>query len=192
MLPTRSVFPFDTGTAHRLKYADSEYLLMLTSSLFYIFSAVTVVFALGVVLARSAVYSTLCLVGAMCAMAGLFVLLKAYLVATILVLVYAGAILVLFLFVVMLVDFRDAPAERFTVGLSPLKAALVVVLLIAQTLWVVRSIRLSGEIRLEGTVRALGEVLFHKYVLPFELTAFLILAAVISVVVLAKKEKARP
>lgn len=164
---------------------------MLYTSLFYIFSAVTVVFALGVVLARSAVYSTLCLVGAMCAMAGLFVLLKAYLVATILVLVYAGAILVLFLFVVMLVDFRDAPAERFTVGLSPLKAAFVVVLLIAQTLWVVRSIQRSGEIRLEGTVRALGEVLFHKYVLPFELTAFLILAAVISVVVLAKKEKTR-
>ncbi|MCG3175217.1 MAG: NADH-quinone oxidoreductase subunit J [Candidatus Omnitrophica bacterium] len=164
---------------------------MLHTSLFYIFSALTVVFALGVVLARSAVYSTLCLVGAMCAMAGLFVLLKAYLVATILVLVYAGAILVLFLFVVMLVDFRDAPAERFVPGLSPVKAALIAGLLIAQTLWVVRSIGHSGKVSIEGTVRGLGEVLFHKYVLPFELTAFLILAAVISVVVLAKKEKAR-
>ena len=66
---------------------------MLNTLLFYLISFAAVAFALGVVTARSAVYGVLCLVGSLCMIAGLFVLLKAYLVATVLVLVYAGAML---------------------------------------------------------------------------------------------------
>src|SRR5437016_5721788 len=98
---------------------------MLQTVLFYLISLGIIVSAFGVVLARSAVYSVLSLVTAMCLVAGLFVLLKAYLVATVLVLVYAGAILVLFLFVVMLVDFRLLHNDWQGFRLSPLLAGIL-------------------------------------------------------------------
>ncbi len=169
--------------------------MRLETVLFYLFSFGVIGFAIGVVIARSAVYSVLSLVAAMCMMAGLFILLKAFLVATVLVLVYAGAILVLFLFVVMLIDFRKltldwGPGTRRAL---PLPAIVLAGLLLWQISNVIRKIEIpAGGTRsvpaLHGTTEAIGKVLFHQYILPFELTAFLILAAVISVVVLAKKD----
>src|SRR3989338_3689222 len=161
---------------------------MLETVLFYLFSLGAVVFALGVVLARSAVYSVLSLVGAMCLMAGLFVLLKAFLVATILVLVYAGAILVLFLFVVMLIDFKKLSLDWEGFKLSPIFAVVLGVLIFSQAFLVIRTIRLPRGVEVQGTASAVGRLLFRDYALPFELTSFLLLAAVVSVVVLAKKD----
>src|SRR3989338_4015781 len=129
---------------------------MLETVLFYLFSLGAVVFALGVVLARSAVYSVLSLVGAMCMMAGLFVLLKAFLVATILVLVYAGAILVLFLFVVMLIDFKKEAFIWSGFKLSPLIAVLLAVIIFYQTFHVINSIPLDRTPALHGTTEAIG------------------------------------
>lgn len=166
---------------------------MLQTILFYLISFGTVLSALGVIISRSAVYSVLCLVSAMCMMAGLFILLKAFLVAAILVLVYAGALLVLFLFVVMLIDFK-AESHDWKIGglkgrpaLSPFLAVLIGLLLFIQSCLVIRSIPRLSAVRIEGTTRAIGMILFNNYVLPFELTSFLLLAAVVSVVVLAKK-----
>jgi NADH-quinone oxidoreductase subunit J len=161
---------------------------MLETVLFYLISFGVILSALGVIIARSAIYSVLSLVSAMCLMAGLFVLLKAYLVATILVLVYAGAILVLFLFVVMMIDFNKFSTEWKGFRLSPLIAIVLGVLVCAQTLIVIRSIDTPAIPAVAGTTAAMGRILFHKYILPFELTSFLILAAVVSVVVLAKKD----
>lgn len=161
---------------------------MLETVLFYLISFGVILSALGVITARTAIYSVLSLVSAMCLMAGLFVLLKAYLVATILVLVYAGAILVLFLFVVMMIDFNKISAEWKGFHLSPLIAIVIGVLVAAQTLVVIRSIKIPLVDTVPGTTAAMGRILFHKYVLPFELTSFLLLAAVVSVVVLAKKD----
>jgi NADH-quinone oxidoreductase subunit J len=162
---------------------------MLSNSLFYVFSLGLVLFALGVVTARSAVYGVLSLVGAMCCMAGLFVLLKAFFVATVLVLVYAGAILVLFLFVVMLIDFRslsmDWPAGRGT----PIMAGALGLVFFVQVYKVIKTLGSPSVTPVpHGTAEALGTLLFEKHVLPFELTSFLILAAVVSVVVLAKRD----
>ena len=95
---------------------------MLETLLFYLISFAVVASAIGVILARSAVYSVLCLVSTMCMIAGLFILLKAFLVATVLVLVYAGAILVLFLFVVMLIDYRKLSLDWEGFKLSPVFA----------------------------------------------------------------------
>lgn len=161
---------------------------MLETSLFYAFSLGLVVFALGVVTARSAVYGVLSLVAAMCCLAGLFILLKAFFVATVLVLVYAGAILVLFLFVVMLVDFRSLSLDWPSFRTSPAIAVILSLLLFSQFFKVIRTIEPTGVKALDGTAEALGGLLFDKHVLPFELTSFLILAAVVSVVVLAKKD----
>ena len=161
---------------------------MLQTVLFYAISLAVIVSAIGVVLARSAVYSVLCLVSAMCLMAGLFVLLKAFLVATVLVLVYAGAILVLFLFVVMLVDFRKLNLDWQGFRLSPVLAGILSLIIFAEFFQVIRGIRLPAAAPLQGTVSEIGLVLFNQYLVPFELTAFLVLSAVVSVVVLAKKD----
>ena len=168
--------------------------MMLETVLFYLLSFGVIGFAIGVIAARSAVYSVLSLVAAMCMMAGLFVLLKAFLVATILVLVYAGAILVLFLFVVMLIDFRKPTLDWEGFKLSPVLAVTLSALLLWQICTVIKKTTvhpprlLADTISVHGTAEAIGNVLFRQYLLPFELTAFLILAAVVSVVVLAKKD----
>ena len=162
---------------------------MLNTLLFYLISFAAIAFALGVVAARSAVYGVLCLVGCLCMVAGLFVLLKAYLVATVLVLVYAGAILVLFLFVVMLIDFRKLTLDWQPFKLPPMMALLLGVLLFGQFYNVIGKCSLPKTPALIGSAKAVGTLLFNRHVLPFELTSFLLLAAVISVVVLAKKDE---
>ena len=162
---------------------------MLESTLFYLFSTGVIVFALGVVTARSAVYGVLSLVGAMCMMAGLFALLKAFLVATVLVLVYAGAILVLFLFIVMLVDFQKVSLVVPVFKVPSIFAAVLGVVLFVQFFQVIRTVEVPASITpVDGTAQSIGRMLFYQHILPFELTAFLILAAVVSVVVLAKRD----
>lgn len=161
---------------------------MLETVLFYLISLGVIASAIGVVLTRSAVYSVLCLVAALCFLAGLFVLLKAFLVATILVLVYAGAILVLFLFVVMLIDFRKLNDDWRGFRLSPVLAGILALLFFAEFFHVIRTISLPAKAALHGTAKEIGRVLFSQYLLPFELTSFLVLSAVVSVVVLAKKD----
>ena len=162
---------------------------MLESLLFYLLSFGVIAFGLGVVTARSAVYGVLSLVGTMCLLAGLFVLLKAFFVATVLVLVYAGAILVLFLFVVMLIDFRKVTLDRPSSRLTPVFAVVLAVLLFSQFVKVIRAVETPKSAAvLHGTAQTVGQSLFYRHVLPFELTSFLILAAVVSVVVLAKKD----
>lgn len=161
---------------------------MLATVLFYAFSLVAVASAVGVIAARSAVYSTLLLVLTLCSTAGLFALQKAYLVATILVLVYAGAILVLFLFVVMLVDVKSLGSDWRGRPGAVCVALGAAGLFLWQALSVIGRLSFGPVSPAEGTAAPIGRLLFDRYVLPFELTAFLILAAVVAVVVLAKKE----
>ena len=127
------------------------------------------------------------LAASLCMTAGLFVLLKAYLVATIMVLVYAGAILVLFLFVVMLIDFKKISLDWQGLRFTPFIAVFLAILFFLQTFSVIRSIKTTGAAPIIGSPEAIGKLLFVDYLLPFELTSFLLLAAVVSVVVLAKK-----
>jgi NADH-quinone oxidoreductase subunit J len=162
--------------------------MTLESLLFYVLSAGVVLAAIGVVTARSAVYSVLSLVLTMCLIAGLFVLLKAMFVATVLVLVYAGAILVLFIFVVMMVDVKDPPRDWKLMSAPPLFAGILAVLLFTQIFKVIQKTDLPGATVIHGTAQNLGRLIFGEYALPFELTSFLLLAAVVSVVVLAKKD----
>ena len=159
--------------------------------LFYLISFLLIAFAIGVVTARSAVYGVLSLVATLCMMACLFMLLKAYLVATVLILVYAGAILVLFLFVVMLVDFRKLSFDWKPISLPPVAALILAVLFFMEAVHVIGRTSPPETPEVQGTAEALGTLLFNRHVLPFELTSFLLLAAVVSVVVLAKKDAER-
>jgi NADH-quinone oxidoreductase subunit J len=158
--------------------------------LFYVFAAITVLASLGMVLnVRNTVASAMSLVVAMISLGAIYVLLDAYLVAAIQIMVYAGAIVVLFLFVVMLLNLRT---EVFPVARSRLPKLLGIVVS-AWGLWVfVKLLKnaLPATTPIPegfGGFRALGMALFTRYVLPFEATSLLLLAAIVGAVVLAKR-----
>jgi len=171
--------------------------------LFYVFGAVMVVASLLVIGQRSTIYSVLLLIASFAALAGLYVLLDAPFLAVIQIVIYAGAIMVLFLFVVMLLNapYEQAPAdvERHWQGHGPrrLGAALGLALLV-ELLWSVwRTGALqeaqvgaasARQLRALGSVREIGHVLFTDYGFAFEVTSVLILVAMVGAVVLAKRE----
>ena len=159
---------------------------------FYIFAALTLVFGFLVVtnpFSRNPVTSAMFLVLTMGALAGLFVTLHAFFIAAVQILVYAGAVMVLFLFVIMLLDLKEEERRRFNVfGIG---AGVVAVGAIGGIL--VKAIWFSGigenkAPNLEGATVNLGRELFTHYVLPFEIVSVLLLVAMVGVILLSKKE----
>ena len=155
-----------------------------------LFAVPLVAASLGVILARSPIHAVMSLVAAFFFLAGMYVLLLAHLLAWLQVLVYAGAIMVTFLFVIMLLNVDDS-----TFGIGRVKAMQVVGVAgaagIAAT--IVQAVRSLGELPMRdvpgdfGTVKAVGRVLFTEYVLPFEATSLLLLVAIVGAVVVAKQ-----
>lgn len=166
--------------------------------IFYVFAAITVGGALLVVGQRNPVYSVMAIVGSFCGLSGLYVLLEAPFVAVVQIIIYAGAILVLFLFTVMLLNAsREDGAEwdrshpYYRPGPTRLGGLLAVVLL-GQLVWAMS--RLAGadsglpEQPAASSVRLLGRVLFTDYMFAFEVTSILIIAAMVGAVVLAGRK----
>ena len=162
----------------------------MSALLFYLFGALAVGGALGMVLnVRNTVAGAMSLVLCMVALGGVYVLLDAYLIGVLQILVYAGAIVVLFLFVVMLLNLRGEQfgPERLVVGkvLGGVAAALLLLLL----LWLSPAFPPPAELPPGfGGYRNVGLVLFTDWVLAFEATSLLLLAAMIGAVVLAKRK----
>jgi len=163
----------------------------ITDLLFYIFAALTLVFGFLCVanpVSRNPVTSAMFLVLAIASMAGLFVLLHAFFLAAVQVLVYAGAVMVLFLFVIMLLNLKEE--ERRKVRKFNLAAGSLVVLAIAGLL--LRSLARAGALvpfaAAEGLTKPLGGILFNAYVLPFEVMSLLLLVAMVGVILLSKKD----
>jgi NADH-quinone oxidoreductase subunit J len=162
--------------------------------LFYLFAAVTVAGSLAVIGQRNPVYSVMAIVGAFCGLSGLYVLLDAWFVAVVQIIIYAGAILVLFLFTVMLLNAtREDGAEwdrahpYYRPGPTRIGGLLALVLLV-QLLWALSRFGqgAAGEEQAPATsLRLLGRVLFTDYMFAFELTSVLIIAAMVGAVVLA-------
>ncbi len=159
--------------------------------LFYICAAVAVLAALNVVLQRTPVYSALSLILVLCLLAVIYLLLGAEFIAVIQVIVYAGAIMVLFVFVIMLLNAgREVPSERSRLA-RWLGVPLVIAFLL-EVLWAVWNQFPSGTAPaadFDAGPAAIGHLLFRNYVLPFEVTSVLILVAILGAVVLAKKEE---
>ena len=157
---------------------------------FYGAGALAVVSALGMVLnVRNTVAAAMSLVVTMIALAVVYVVLEAHLVAALQILVYAGAIVVVFLFVVMLLNLRqdtfEPPRQRL---LKAAGAALAIGVAAAFLSLVPGALPTVQEIPEGfGGYRAVGAELFTRFVLPFEITSLLILAAVVGAVVLAKR-----
>jgi len=167
--------------------------LTLTDILFFIFASVSIGSGIMMITRRSPVSSALYLVLNFFALGGLYLTLNAQFIAVIQILVYAGAIMVLFLFVIMLLNLGDE--ERLAEKISYMKMA-AVGLGVGVFLEIVYIVGFSagalppGDIANGaqiGTIEAVGNVLFTSYLFPVEITAILLLAAVIGAVILAKK-----
>ena len=164
----------------------------MQDTLFYICAFLTLVFGFLVVanpFSRNPVTSAMFLVLTIVSLAGLFVLLHAFFLAAVQVLVYAGAVMVLFLFVIMLLDLKAEERRRARAfgiaGGSISVGALLAIFLISLShtpLAATDSPSVEG-----GTVR-LGKLLFTQYLLPFEIVSVLLLVAMVGVVLLSKKE----
>ncbi len=163
-----------------------------TDILFYVFAALTLGCAVLVVanpFSRNPVTSAMFLVLTIISMAGLFVLLHAFFLAAVQILVYAGAVIVLFLFVIMLLDLKAEAVRKIKfygvfVGLISVGTILALFL---KSLHRTPLLNVDAPALVEGNTEPLGRLLFTQYVLPFEVVSVLLLVAMIGVILLSKK-----
>ena len=160
--------------------------------LFLVFAIIAVVCAVNVVVQTHPIASALSLVGVMGSLAVLYLLLGAEFLAAAQVIVYAGAIMVLFVFVIMLLNAgaEEHRGRSFVVQL--LGVPLLIALLGLLAYFVQRLYPASARVRFGGfrggSAQAVGEALFTRYLLPFEVTSVLILIAILGAIVLGRKE----
>jgi NADH-quinone oxidoreductase subunit J len=183
----------------------------MTEVVFYIFAVIAVLSAALCILQKNPVAAALWLVSTMFSLAAIYVLLNAQFIAAIQVLVYAGAVMVLFLFVIMLLNLGHAASDIR--GPSSVAATLVIVGLLAVELFTLlrytprqlaselsqwptftdpSTVFVAGQITQQesatrGVVGAVAAPLFQTYLIPFEITSILLLAAIVGAVVLAKR-----
>jgi len=164
-------------------------------ALFYLFAALTLICGLLVIVnpfSNNPVTSAMFLVLTIISMAGLFVLLHAFFLAAVQVLVYAGAVMVLFLFVIMLLDLKEEQRRKiplFTAGLGLVVVVGIATVIIGR-LWdgkFIHALGVTNDPKMESTA-ALGKVLFESYALPFEIVSLILLVAMIGAILLSKKD----
>jgi len=165
---------------------------MLPDIMFYVFAALTLLFGVLVVanpFSRNPVTSAMFLVLTIISMAGLFVLLHAFFLAAVQIIVYAGAVMVLFLFVVMLLDLK-AEQQRKIRKVAVLAGLLSVGTIVAIFVKSLHATGLNAHAAptTEGDTALLGKLLFSQYVLPFEVVSVLLLVAMVRVILLSKKD----
>jgi len=170
--------------------------MTLDLALFLVLSLVAIASALGMLLSRNAVYSALFLVLNFVTVAVFYLLLGAPFIAMAQITVYAGAIMVLFLFVIMLLGTEDLPKSQVLPWQRPLAIVLSVLLAAEATYLLVTKARPAGDVlQPEASVntmdnlRQLGNLLFTDYLLPFEVVSILLLVAMVGAIILTKKEK---
>jgi NADH-quinone oxidoreductase subunit J len=161
--------------------------------IFYILGGLTIGTALMVVLSKHPVRSVLYLVLTFFLISANYVLMNAQFIAIVNIIVYAGAIMVLFLFVLMLLNLNKENEPKhsplMTIGAAIAGGALFLVVVAAMRDAILATPMIDANSPKVGLVENLGQVLFTKYVLPFEVSSILFLAAMVGAVLLAKKEK---
>jgi NADH-quinone oxidoreductase subunit J len=158
--------------------------------LFFVLALVAVAAAVGVIAQRNAARSVLWLLVNFCCLAGLYILLNAQFVAAVQIIVYAGAVVVLFVFVVMLLGAERAEETRDMRRYQQVAAVLLAVLLLAGIVWALvpqGAVSVSPLTRTDN-VRDIGSALLTRFAIPFELVSVVLLVAIIGALVLAKKK----
>lgn len=158
---------------------------------FVALTAVAVGSALTVIVHRNPIYSAIALVVTFLCLGGYYILLQAQLVAAVHVIVYAGAIMVLFLFVIMLLDVRREEGSRLRVGGVQLTLGTAAGTALLLLLWAAMAAVPEGgppPPLPKGNTQAVGYLLFTRYLLPFELTSLILLVAMVGALILAKRK----
>ena len=161
--------------------------------IFYPIAGLCVALAFGVIFNTSPVGSAMCLIGMMLGLAGIFVLLQAHFMAILQIIIYAGAIMVLFMFVIMLLNLKQAASADWVARDKNRFSSILTGVLAVGILYKIIDITFLADLNSPaelpdtfGTVATIGESLFTDFVLPFEVASLLLLAAMIGAVVLAK------
>jgi NADH-quinone oxidoreductase subunit J len=164
----------------------------MATILFIIFAGMAIGCALAMVSQSNPLYSAISLIGVFISLASLYVTLAAPFIAAVQVIVYAGAIMVLVIFVIMLLNVEHSePRRRRLKFLLPLAIAMAGVL-IAETAFILYSVQttentFSGNLSDVGLTHSIGEGLFTRYLLPFEVTSVLLLMAIVGAMSLARR-----
>ena len=161
--------------------------------IFYPIAGLCVALAFGVIFNTSPVGSAMCLIGMMLGLAGIFVLLQAHFMAILQIIIYAGAIMVLFMFVIMLLNLKQATSADWVARDKNRFISILTGVLAVGILYKIIDVTFLADLNSPaelpdtfGTVATIGESLFTDFVLPFEVASLLLLAAMIGAVVLAK------
>ncbi|MEO6684190.1 MAG: NADH-quinone oxidoreductase subunit J [Ginsengibacter sp.] len=166
----------------------------LSVILFWFLTALALIAAVGVITSKNPIYSVLWLVVVFFAISGHYVLMNAQFLAIVNIIVYAGAIMVLFLFVIMLMNFnKDAePAKSIYLKMAGIISGLtlMVVMVAALSSAETANVQLRPDTNV-GLIKNLGTALFKTYVVQFEIASVLFLSAMIGAVVIGKKDKAK-
>jgi NADH-quinone oxidoreductase subunit J len=170
--------------------------MTLDLAFFLVLALVAIATALGMLMSRNSVYSALFLVLNFVTVAVFYLLLGAPFIAMSQITVYAGAIMVLFLFVIMLLGAEALPKSEVLPWQKPLAIGLAVILAAESTYLLVAKARPVGDVfppdaatNDPATLVELGKTLFNQYLLPFEVTSILLLVAMVGAILLTKKEK---
>ncbi len=159
-------------------------------------AAVALATAVLVIVLRNPIYCALSLVGTFFALSGLYLLLQAQFIAVVQVIIYAGAIMVLFLFVIMLLDVGHEPPAWLRRDRPKLVLGIVLISLLLLELAVAIGSRVSQAIQgpytselvnAIGNTQLVGRLLFTDFLIPFEITSFILLVAIVGAMVLAKR-----
>jgi NADH-quinone oxidoreductase subunit J len=169
---------------------------MVETALFTILAVVTVITAILVIVQRNPVASAIYLIITLFSLAGIYLLLNAQFIAVIQVLVYAGAIMVLFLFVIMLLNLEREKKIITRHRMQKVFGVFLGIILLAQIGMVFNSVLLEGskgtfppeKVAALGNTQVVARLLFTDYLLPFEITSVLLLVAIIGAIVLAKRQ----
>lgn len=160
--------------------------------IFFVIAGITILTALGMLLSRSAVYSAVLLVMNFTTVAFLYFILGAPFIGLAQITVYAGAIMVLFLFVIMLLG-TEKIAQHEPIGFQRVVTVVVGLLVIGEAVFMflvkdptTLNVTAGGNV---VEVETIGSLLYQQYLLPFEITSFILLIAVIGAIILTKQEK---
>ena len=171
----------------------------LTLILFIVLAAVAVASAVGLLISRNTVYAALFLVLNFATVAVFYLILGAPFIALAQVTIYAGAIMVLFLFVIMLLGADKLPRGQVLPWQRPMAIVLAAVLLAEAGFLLFQRLQITAglanpdaSVNTTQALQTLGLALFSQYLLPFEVTSVLLLVAMVGVIVLTKKEKGEP
>ncbi len=164
--------------------------------LFYIMAAVSVSAAVYLIFEKNPVHGALYLVMTLLSIAVIYVLLEAQFIAAVQIIVYAGAIMVLFLFVIMLLNLSVLEEMKDALPFQKIPAVVMGILLFSAICLILRSRFLQGKqgeyssayVNAVGNTKLIGNLLFTDYLLPFELTSILLFVAAIGVIILAKRK----